>query len=410
MSGRGWPALMHDGRMHIFNGRNFRRALKHFPPNEVDKQYFGKHIDWFQEIVSGLDVTSDLFQRELTQIGITIPENIDIPVLMVSGWYDLFTAPQIKDFQRLKSRSKSRIIVGPWTHLLGIRGDGDKDFPGAGSIIDQMSRIMNWLNHHLRGGPLEDWGPFEIYAIGDSQWEIHENWPPDTTAIRYYPGNAINANTCEGGNLAVRPSDKYQEINYIYDPLNPVPTKGGHSLLMFSIPGFGGKNPSSRNQKGLCQRDDVITFISEPLAEPLPIRGTIKVRLTVSSDAEDTAFTAKLIEVDPKGLALNISDGITRLAYRNGSAKAVSYSPGEKVDLNFEMHPVAWTVQPGYRLRLDISSSNFPAYHAHANKAGLWAEQTEPIKAKQTIYIGRPDTAYVELPIFSLKEGNYSAN
>ncbi len=400
----GWSALMYDGRGHVFNGRNFRRALKHFPPNEADVNYFGNRIDWFRELASGVDAASHLQQRELARISATIPENIDIPVLMVSGWYDLFTAPQIRDFQRLKSRDQSRIIVGPWTHLLGILGDGDKDFPDAGNIIDQMPRILNWLDHYLRGGALEDWGPFDIYAIGDDKWETYKTWPPETTAVRYYPDNAINANTCDGGNLVIRPSDKHEEINYVYDPRNPVPTKGGHSLLMFVIPGFGGKDPSSRNQKGLCRRDDVITFISEPLTDPLPIRGTIKVRLTVSSNAEDTAFTAKLIEVNPKGLALNISDGITRLAYRNGATKAVGYTPGQKIKLNFEMHPVAWTVKPGYRLRLDISSSNFPAYHAHANKAGVWCEQTEPIKATQTLFIGQSDAAYVELPILSFRK------
>jgi len=397
----GWPALMHDGKVHLFNGRNFQKALKHLPAKDADEVYFGKRLDWFQEIIGGINETSSLLQREESRALREVPEKIEVPVLMVSAWYDLFAAVQLADFQRLGSRSKSRIIIGPWSHLLGIMGDGDKDLPGAGNILDNMPRILNWFDHHLRGGELEEWGPVEIYAIGDDRWETYDIWPPKTGTMRFYPCDTGRAHGCDGGRLTSRPSGTSEAISYTYDPLDPVPTKGGNSLLMFSLPGFGGEDPSSRDQKGLCERDDVITFVSDPLTEPLAIRGRVRVRLAVSSTAEDTAFTAKLIEVDPDGLALNIADGITRLAYRNGSGRALSYSPGQKIELNFQMHPVAWTVQPGYRLRLDISSSNFPAYHAHANRAGPWAEQKEPIKAEQTIHTGNIDTTYVELPIIS---------
>ncbi len=395
----GWPALMHDGNVHPLNGKKFQRALSHLPPEEADITCFGRRIDWFREIVSGVDAASALQQRELAKISAGIPGKIRVPVLMVSGWYDLFTAAQIRDFQRLASKNSSRIIIGPWAHLLGIRGDGDKDFPGAGTIVGQMPRILNWLDHYLRGGPLADWGPVESYAIGEGKWEQYPAWPPETKAVRYYPAETAGAHTCGGGKLARQPATRCETIRYVYDPREPVPTTGGHALLMFAIPGFGGAPPSSREQNGLCRRKDVITFISEPLRAPLAIRGIVRAGLTVSSDAEDTCFTAKLVEVDPAGRALNICDGITRLAYRNGTSRAVAYRPGEKVKLTFDMHPVAWTIKPGYRLRLDISSSNFPAYHAHANQAGPWAAQTNPVTAEQTVYIGPTDSTYVELPV-----------
>ena len=289
-------------------------------------------------------------------------------------------------------------MIGPWTHFLGVSGDGDKAFPGAGNIIDQLPRILNWLDHHLRGGSLDEWGPVEVYAIGDNRWESYGGWPPKTETVRFYPSHAIDANACYGGGLRSRPQERQEQISYLYDPLNPVPSHGGHSLIMFCLPGYGGKDPSARDQKDLCERDDVITFISEALKEPLPIRGAIKVSLTVSSDAEDTAFTAKIIDVDPDGPDVNISDGIIRLACRNG-IMGERYQPGEKIKLNIDMHPTAWTLKPGNRLRLDISSSNFPAYHAHANRAGSWAVQRDPIQAKQTIYIGQGDATYIELPV-----------
>ncbi len=392
----GIAAAIPDSKLHMFNGRNFRRALKHFPPKDVDALYFDGPYDWFQELIGFVDSPSRL--RELELICKEIPEKIDIPVLMISGWYDLFTDSQIADFNRLNSYHQSRLMIGPWTHFLGLSGDGDKDFPGAGNIIDYLPRILNWFDHHLRGGKLEEWGPVEIYAIGDSRWETYRRWPPETKPVRFYPSHAARANSCRGGQLSSRPPERNEHLTYLYDPLNPVPTKGGHSLIMYCLPGYGGKDPSSRDQNDICERDDVITFISEPLKEPLPVRGQIKVSLTVSSDAEDTAFTAKIIDLEPDGPALNITDSIIRLAYRKGE-RPENYKPGEKVKLNFDMHPTAWTIKPGHRLRLDISSSNFPAYHAHANRAGGWSVQADPIKAKQTIYIGINDTAGVELPV-----------
>jgi hypothetical protein len=397
----GLGAMMYDKKFHPFNGGNFEKALKHYPQGEVDVKYFGGHIEWFQELISFPESKS--WHGDMARISLEIPEKINVPVLMISGWYDLFTVPQLADFQRLKSRDKSRIMIGPWAHLLGIKGDGDKKFPGAGYLLDYLPRILNWLDHYLRGGKLADWGPVEIYAIGDSRWETYKAWPPQTKAVRFYPVDSASSNSCDGGKLKGMPANTDEQISYVYDPLNPVPTTGGNSLLMFSIPGFGGADPSSRDQKGLCERDDVITFVSDPMNEPLQIRGTVKVGITVSSDAPDTSFTAKLIEVDPEGRALNITDGITRLAFRNGSVKPLTYTPGEKVKLDIKLPPTAWTLKPGYRLRLDLSSSNFPAYNAHPNKAGYWAEQKDPVKAKQTIYTGREDAAFVELPVL---EGN----
>lgn len=393
----GLAAAMYDNEFDVFNGRNFWKALGHFPAEEIDTLYYGRRVEWFHEFMRFAEYESS--HQELARQLKQIPGKIDVPVMMISGWYDLFTVPQIEDFNSLGSREKSRIMIGPWAHFLGIRGDGDKEFPGAGYLIDYMPRILNWLNHYLRGEKLDEWGPVEVYAIGEDRWETFEEWPPNTETVVFYPVNAGESNSCEGGALLQRPSGKDEEVSYVYDPHDPVPTRGGNSLLMFSIPGYFGADPSSRDQDGLCERDDVLTFISEPLNNPLKIRGEPKVTLTVSSNAEDTAFTAKLVEVGPDGEALNITDSIIRLAYRDGSRKALPYTPGQRVKMELLLPPIAWTLKPGYRLRLDVSSSNFPAYNAHSNRAGHWWEQSDPVKATQTVYAGKEDTSSVEIPV-----------
>ena len=397
----GLEAIMYDKTFHPLNSGNFHKALKYYPQGKADIKYFSGRMDWFQQLL-GFSESRDTHQ-DMADTSLSIPEKIRVPVLMMSGWYDLFIVPQLADFQRLKLRDKSRLMIGPWAHFLGIKGDSDKKFPGAGYLITYMPHILNWIDHYLRGGKLEDWGPVEIYAIGDSRWETYKSWPPETKAVRFYPADSANSNSCDGGKLNAVPANTVEQISYVYDPFNPVPTTGGNSLLMFCIPGFGASDPSSRDQKGLCERDDVITYVSDPMKEPLQIRGTVKVRITVSSDAPDTSFTVKLIEVDPEGRALNITDGITRLAFRNGADKPLTCTPGEKVKFDIKLPPIAWTLKPGYWLRLDVSSSNFPAHNAHPNRAGYWAEQKDPVKAKQTIYTGGEDAAFVELLVL---EGN----
>jgi putative CocE/NonD family hydrolase len=134
-----------------------------------------------------------------------------------------------------------------------------------------------------------------------------------------------------------------------------------------------------------------LTFTSEVFEDGLFISGDISVTLEVSSTAPDTAFTAKLIEVFPDGSTFNIRDSITSLAYRNGSDEPLVYLPGEHVTITIDFWPIAWQLQPGSSLRLDISSSNFPKFHAHTNRAGVWSEQTGADIAVQTIYGGQVD-------------------
>jgi len=146
------------------------------------------------------------------------------------------------------------------------------------------------------------------------------------------------------------------------------------------------------------QRDDVLSFISEPLAQDLLIAATVNVHISVSSDAKDTAFSVKLMEVFPDGKSYNISDGITSLAYRNESEVPVEYVPDDVVNICIKLWPITWCIKKGSAIRLDISSSNFPAYHIHSNFEGAWSEQKDIKVANQKIYIGKGYKSFIELP------------
>lgn len=393
-----WAALMPGKRLALTNFSAYRKAIGHWPPIEVDQRFFGADLPWYREWQRSPNASARLWNLPDAEMLKSVVEHVRVPVMMLTGWYDIFLESQIDDWQRLATRKDSRILVGPWTHLLGLMGDGVKDFPRAGNAGHQLGRIVNWFDHHLKGMPLEPWGPVRTYEIGEGVWHDRTVWPPATTTVTLGFSRLRHAGSCSGGRLTPGPSEP-GTVGWTYDPRNPVPTRGGGPMLAFVMPGWTDAMPSNRDQAGLCDRADVVSFVSPPLERPLRLAGKPVVTLTVSSTASDTAFTAKLIEVSPRGKAINVRDSITTLAYRNDSPEPLPYAPGRPVTVTIDMWPIEWTFQPGSRLRIDLSSSNWPAYHAHANRAGLWSEQVNPIPARQTVHFGPGFASHVELPV-----------
>ena len=153
-------------------------------------------------------------------------------------------------------------------------------------------------------------------------------------------------------------------------------------------------------QPEIGYRDDVISFLSDPLSDDMTIDGKIRARIYFSTDVDDTALTFKVSEVLPDGTSVNIRSGITTLAFRNDRLGArKTYTPGDIVELNFEALPILWQIAKGHRIRIDISSSNFPEYAIHSNYAGVWAEQTNTRVARQTIHIGQAYQSCIEIPL-----------
>jgi uncharacterized protein len=404
-----WAALMADHKLHLFNGDAYQDAIRHYPPKEVDKRYFGLDIPWYRQWQQSEEPSAPMWQQEKAKVLAALPDQMDKPVLMITGWYDLFIKSQLNDFKRMVTdkegmpqrqwASESRLVVGPWTHLMGVVGDGEKDFSGAGTVVDQTKLIVDWFDHYLKGKKNNFGAPVQYFSIGGKEWQDAPSWPPFTRGHRLYFQQASKSPTCDGGRLDGFSQPNAESVQYVYDPRNPVPTRGGGPLLSHVIVGFGGPEPSNRDQAGLCDRQDVLSFMTPPLKEALHVAGEIQVSLSVSSSAEDTAFTAKVIEVDEKGKALNIQDGITTVAHARQQAGLGPYVPGEKTPLTFSLWPLDWVAPKGARIRVDISSSNFPAYHAHANRRGPWAQQDKPIEAKQRLFVGADHLSYIEFPI-----------
>lgn len=391
-----WAAIMPGRGFATANSEHYQDLVRHQPHVEIDEVYLNTHLEWYRDYVTNPG-RGDPFWRQPEVAELRgAPAKTEVPVLLVGGWYDIFLAAQLEDWRNLGSQANSKFVIGPWTHLMSTAGDRELA-EGRGGVW-QWEIVLDWMGHHLRGEALEQpTGAVESYAFGEDRWHVRRDWPPATTESRLYLDQLKASSACEGGALSPTPPRSDAQVSYTYDPTDPVPMRGGAGSLAFILADGGPVH--SVAQGGLCERSDILSFTSEPLPRPLRIAGAITVGLSVSSTAEDTAFTAKLVEVLPDGSAFNIRDSITSLAYRSGDEVPQSYTPGAVESIEIALWPIEWVVSAGSALRLDISSSNFPAFHAHPNVAGVWALQETSQPARQTLYAGPGRAGWLDLPV-----------
>ena len=273
----------------------------------------------------------------------------------------------------------------------GRTGDAFELDNASGGLF-QWREMLDWFGHHLKGDELKSSLGVNVYVMGKNEWRHYDEWPPKTEKIAYSLRQEANSSDCSVRKLVelLKSDTEISQIpvSFEYDPRDPVPTRGGAGMLAFLLPGYKGARPGNVFQRPACERNDIISYKTETLKDGLLISGKIRTNLFVSSTAPDTSFTFKLIEEFEDGRAINIRDAITSLAFRNGSQKPRSYEPGKKVEIEIVSWPIEWWVSPGSKLRLDVSSSDFPKYHAHSNRAGPWAKQIDTDVATQTLYGG----------------------
>jgi putative CocE/NonD family hydrolase len=211
--------------------------------------------------------------------------------------------------------------------------------------------------------------------MGANQWRDEDDWPlPGTEYVDYFLHSGGRANTAGGdGRLSTEaPADEPEDV-YLYDPRDPVPTTGGGTFL----PGLGiGANSGPRDQRAVEGRPDVLCYTTEPLAAPLEVIGPVRAVLHVSSSATDTDFTAKLVDVAPGGRAENLADGILRARYRESLSEPSPLVPERVYELTVDLVATAAVIPAGHRIRLEVSSSNFPRFDRNTNTGGVIAAET----------------------------------
>ena len=364
----------------------FLEAALHWPLNEGDDVTVGDFA-WYNEWLAH-PFDDGWYDRYLPR---SFMDSVDVPMVMLSGWFDIFLPNQLADFQAARARhadpDEVRIIIGPWTHNMGVVEEHDFPFLHGAFLLSFVQHLTEWYGLYLRGEPLTlAWGPVHIYDAGRMQWMDRETlWGEDRQALVLHLHGDQGAATCAPrGTLEPAAPTVATEIRYTYDPLDPVVNHGGPLLNLPS---------GCKREEEHCGREDVLTFVSDPLDADVTLDCEIRLELSVSSTAPDTAFVGRLSLVRASGTAYYLRQGATTLQHREGDARPAPYSPGEVVAIRIDMPPILWTLRAGERLRLEVSSSSFPSVAQHPNVAvDPWGEAS-PVPAGQVLHLGTGHTA-----------------
>ncbi len=310
-------------------------------------------------------------------------EHIQVPALNISGWYDIFLWSTFQNYLGMRQRGGSerarqnqRLIIGPWTHDNFSGRFPERDFGAAASstAIDLAGIHLSWFDHWLKAADngVEQDPPVMLFVMGIDRWRTEADWPlPDTQYRPYYLHSAGKANTLHGdGTLTVEPPGDEPPDIYLYNPLRPVPTTGGQVLM----PDTNLNGP--RNQQNVELRDDVLVYSTPVLERPVEVTGPIELRLFVASSARDTDFTGKLMDVYPDGRAIILTEGILRARYRKSMTAPEPLEPDTICELRLNLWATANVFFPGHRIRLEVSSSNFPRFDRNSNTGGVIAQES----------------------------------
>ncbi len=352
----------------------------------------------------------------------------DMPVYLVGGWYDSWAGNTSANFKALSKTLKSDVylIMGPWIHGAQNKSShGQVEFGNDAAVADQLAWRKEWFDHWMKGidNSVGKAAPFakkvRIFVMGTGdgsktkdgllnhggQWRDENEWPlarMKPTPFYLHP---------EGLLSDAKPKDERASVTYAFDPKNPVPTLGGNISS-----GDGIMQQGAWDQRGsdkfwnwtkpipLSARSDVLVFQTAPLAEDTEITGEIEVKLWASSDAVDTDFTAKLIDVYPfsadwpHGFDLNLADGIVRARFRDSLQEEKFMEPGKVYPFTIKLYPTSNVFKKGHRIRVDISSSNFPRFDVNPNTGEPLQQHRRTVTATNTVHYGSEHPSHIVLP------------
>jgi uncharacterized protein len=319
----------------------------------------------------------------MTRIGSMFPSSTGSTksrVHTLGGWFDIFVAGTINGYVGMKKKG-ARMVIGPWGHGPSQKF-GELDFgPDANRSADAYE--LRWLDYHLKGikNGLENEPPVEIFYMGANKWRKEADWPiPGAVDKPLY----LAANRTLAFEKPAGGADSYTS-----DPANPVPTRSGNNCC--GTPTLAGP----RDQRAIEGRPDVLSYTSDEMRSPLAIAGPIRMKLQGSSDAPDTDWMVRLIDVYPDGAAMPVAEGILRARFREGLSKPKLLEAGKTYEFEIDMVGTANVFLPGHRIRVDIMSSNFPQFSVNPQTGESLATAVKTRKAVNKVMHG----SYVVLPV-----------
>jgi len=328
---------------------------------------------------------------------------MNIKALHAGGWHDIFSGGSIRNFIRLQKEAPSkeardgqRLMMGPWAHAAtSPEGKiGDVTF-GNQAVLDMNGTIVKWYDFALKGKQNEfaTTAPVKIFVMGDNIWRAENEFPlARARETRYYLHATKGAQSAagDGGISTAAPQNEKPDI-YEYDPASPVRTIGGR-LCCGLLTGPFDQRPNE-------SRTDVLVYSTPPLARDVEVTGFITAELYAATSAADTDFTAMIVDVDPAGYARYLGDGVIRARFRNSTEKAEPIEPGRIYKYTIDLWATSNVFKAAHRIRVYISSSNFPRFNRNLNTGEKTFGGTRMLKARQTIYHDAEHPSAIVLPI-----------
>ncbi|UFH55779.1 CocE/NonD family hydrolase [Spirosoma sp. KNUC1025] len=381
------------------------QGLKHLPVQDIIKNVDGQK-GIYEKMIVRKPNDPDWYKGGLYHDNMPF----GVPSYWFVSWYDVSTGPNLALFNHVRKnatdpqvRDNQYLVIAPTLHcaykratettIVGERSVGD-------ARLDYDTMIYGWFDYWLKGdnnNVLKSTPRVKYYTMGSNKWQTSDTWPPANTAMTtYYLSSGGRANSLYGdGKLTTKTVGKDERPDaFAYDPTYPVPSYGGNVCCTGNAVQGG-----SFDQHQMETRQDILVYTTEPFADGVELSGSIEPTLYVSSDAKDTDFTVKLIDVYPDGKAYNLDETILRARYRDGFDKEVWMEKGKVYKLTLSPMSTSNYFAPGHRIRIEVSSSNFPRFDRNMNTGGNNYDETKGVVAHNQVLHTSQYPSQIRLPI-----------
>jgi len=332
--------------------------------------------------------------------------SITVPALHVAAWYDLFQGGSLRNYQGIKekgegeARQAQHLLIAIGGHAGSGRKIGDVDFGAEAAAFDEDKMTLEWYDFLFKGAHNHfSEKPVQLFVMGANKWRDEDQWPPaNIKETRYFLRSAKGANSVRGDGVLSKDAPQAAESadHYTYDPANPVPTIGG-PLCCDGIH----MPPGQKDQRPAESRDDVLVYTTLPFTRDFEVTGPVSLELYAQSSAVDTDFTGKLVDVWPNGFAQNLTEGILRARYRDSQETPELLNPAQIYKLTLDLWSTSNVFLPGHRLRLEVSSSNFPRFDRNLNTGFTAGRNMHWTTASNTILHDANHRSALILPVAS---------
>ncbi|MGB5481992.1 MAG: CocE/NonD family hydrolase [Eudoraea sp.] len=384
---------------------NMSEALAHLPIQDILQNIQGKR-EVFDKMVRRNPNHKDWYKGGLYHDDM----EIGVPSFWFASWYDVSISPNLALYNHVRNNSKDQfvkdnqyLVIAPTLHcrytratentIVGERNVGD-------ARLNYSEQIYSWFDLWLKGenNNFKDNTPrVQYYTMGSNVWQSAESWPPENSELKtFYLTSGGKANSLYGdGRLSMKePDSENAPDSFKYDPMNPVTSYGGNVCCTGNAVKGG-----AYDQQAMETRQDILVYTTEPLEEGMEVTGFIESSLYISSDAKDTDFTIKLVDVYPDGRAYNLDETIQRVRYREGYDKEVFMEKDKVYKINLTPMATSNFFEKGHRIRIEVSSSNFPRFARNLNTGGKNYDEKQGVVARNSVHHSKQYPSQIRLPI-----------